>query len=199
MKKLLFIMLAGINISAMSQQVPEYKTRFGFILGLNQTYLTLNSQPDSLSIQNNFGFNLGILMDHQLTNHFYVSPRVGLGFYNGEITLSNQSDYYFGLTPTTVDLALNIKYVLHKSTKGFYVFSGPRIQFPFKNNNFVTEVFGFPLNYTLDIGTGFNIKFRNFDLSPEIKYSFALQSISVNAAIPLVRFNSLSLVFNLQG
>lgn len=196
---LLVILLLGFYSTSFSQTSDDKKVRYGFSLGLNRADFQFSEDFDHLKIQNNFGFNLGILMDYQLSNHFIISPKAELAFYEGSVNYTNLFEVQHVLDPIMIDLSAQLKYSIKANKEGFYIIAGPKVQIPLNNNSQTSTVFNFPTNYTLDIGTGFNLKSKYYNFSPEIKYSFGLRTINPNPTVPLVRFNSLSLTFNFLG
>lgn len=167
-------------------------------LGLNRTNFRFIEDIDLYEIKNNLGFNLGVLMDYQISNHFTISPKAELAFYESS-TFINAIDTDIKMELVMLDLTTQIKYSLKENKKGLYLIAGPKVQIPLGKKLQISTVFNFPINYTMDIGAGFNLNLKHYQFSPEIKYSFGLRSIHPNPSIPLSKFNSLSLVFNFLG
>lgn len=178
----------------------EKKTTFGFSLGGFQTMIKSGETlPENFKINNSSGFRLGILMDQKIGKKLSISPKAELGFSNSNVVFSQKPDIMLSEPIYNTHLEFMTHMVWRRSNLKInpYVLIGPSIRVPLIKDNAVRITNNYDAG--IDIGIGFDKKFSNFNIMPEIRLSSGFMNILQNDNLPKTRYNSISVILNFRG
>lgn len=189
------ILLVITSLTCYSQsETIDKKLEFGFNLGVNRVNLMIDEAPSLLPSYsgNRFGFDLGILMNYNISKLISFSPQAELSF-----NKSNVNNYWTGteyILPTSLGVKAHFQFNLSQSKISPYIICGPSARLDVKNE------LNYPKpsrNLAIDLGIGLENKYDFFTFSPEIIYSFGLNNVS--QTVNDVYYHKLSLVLNFKN
>lgn len=177
------------------------RIEFGFNFGVNRTLTKLEGLVETAVIQNKTGVRAGIFAVFNYNEIISFLPKLEVSVNNYKIAFNDTSETiedYFPM-PLSFNLAFHTKF---KSPNGklkpFFTF-GPSLKLPLhsKDANGNRPIKYIP-NLTLDASIGLEKLFKNFALSPEIRYSHGLINININENIDDIKLHTLSLIINID-
>ncbi len=212
MKKVVLLVLAALSISICQSQEENNsrgkKIQSGFFLGVNYSNLILNHPLEgefTPNQTNSPGFELGILGEFRLSDHFDLRASSALSFNGGlvrriviedEVWLYERREY---VMPISLDGSLHAIWNLKKKGSTPYTIFGFTGKMPLKEARNFTEVAATNSFVSADIGIGFDKEFTVFNFSPELRYSYALNSVTSKLFEDFLYLNQVSLILNFKG
>lgn len=196
------ILLSFFSVNAQEEVYTYNKNiRFGFILGVN--YSNLNSPneiPDSISIYNDFGAKIGLLMESKLNENFYFSPKVEMNFNQSGTEYSrNEGSYkYFHAFPISLNFCAHLVYKFSDNDMNPYILLGPNLRSSFRDPDQLNSDFKKTPDFAIDFGFGIDKELKHFVFAPEIRYSAGILNVSNSAIIDKMYFHNFSLAFNFK-
>ncbi len=203
LKLLMALMLCAALSSKAQRNLPSYDYKllhYGFTVGFSSTNFKLNHDPsffanDSLAsiiCKPQAGFNLGVLADLHLGDHFDIRfiPSLHFAQRNIEFTFIHHAGDTLKsvakIESTYGEFPLVFKYKSDriKNTR-FYVVGGFIYSFDFTSNKSVSRKPGdafvavVPSNIGYQIGLGFDFYFPYFKFSPELKLTNGINNVLV--------------------
>jgi hypothetical protein len=209
MKKVILIatiLMCSFNgFSQSKAESSDKKLKFGFNVGLNYSNLVFDEANFSTwaESQTGFGFQLGVLANYQFSEYFAISPRVNLTFNDAAFAYSsthNSEDLrIYKIMPLGLESSIYLS-ARKKISKALpYLFFGPTFKYNLEEQPTTTSRFTTYNTLAIDLGIGLENQFKRFHFSPEIKYSYGLNSINQNPILGLFYLHQISLVFNFLG
>lgn len=191
------------------KRLPKYdrqRMHFGFTLGMNSTTFMVRNveniqQYDSVFVidpQPQMGFNLGIITDMRIGQHFNLRFIPDLSFADRKLkyTLSTldtlgqpvQRSEEQKLESVLLEFPLSLKFKSVRINDGnwrVYILGGGKIMMDLASqskiktgaNEVVVKLDR--LDYAYEVGVGFDIYMQYFKFSPELKVSFGLNNLLV--------------------
>ena len=172
---------------------------FGFTLGLSHNKLDIKYGPDFFSInqENQIdkilskyepGFHVGIIVDFKLSNNTNLRINPSFNFTDQKLYFSSNSSQSVQPKNNTgisnFELPIYIKYRTDRINNGrSYLLMGGKFMLDMSSLEELTQsqtIKFSKVNYSIDIGVGFDLYFSYFKFSPEIKYSHGLKNILVD-------------------
>ena len=171
---------------------------FGFTLGISHNKLNidynrefiLNNQTEFNSILSKYepGFNVGIIIDFRLTQNTNIRLNPSFNFTDQKLYYSTDNNQIIHPKNNTgisnFELPIYIKYRSDRINNGrSYLLLGSKFMLDMSSLEQLTQnqtIKFSKINYSVDIGVGFDLYFAYFKFSPEIKYSHGLKNILVN-------------------
>ncbi|MDZ4757043.1 MAG: porin family protein [Bacteroidota bacterium] len=200
LKLLMSLMLCAALSSKAQRNLPSYDYKllhYGFTVGFSSTNFKLNHDASffpndtlaSVICKPQAGFNLGVLGDLHLGNHFDIRLIPSLHFAQRNIEFVFRKDSLLSVAKiesTYGELPLIFKYKSDriKNTR-FYVVAGLIYSFDFTSNKTVARKPGDAFvavgtnNLGYQIGMGFDFYFPYFKFSPEIKLTNGINNVLV--------------------
>ncbi|MDQ3049787.1 MAG: PorT family protein [Bacteroidota bacterium] len=209
MKKIFFIILLGVTLVSTEswaqrkkvQNLPNYdrqKIHFGFLLGINTTDFVIRRTPrfntlDSLYVVESApqtGFNLGIIANLRLTDHFdlrfvpdlaFSQRNLEYTFYEAGIPITVLKE----IESTFLEFPLDLKFKSNRvNNYRVYVIAGAKYTIDMvsqaKVENQDKDFVKLRKNdYGYQIGLGFDFYLERFKFSPEIKMYHGLRNLLV--------------------
>jgi len=202
-KRILLLILTTLFLSVHSfsqqkklNQLPsfdKYELHWGFYLGFNSSNYKLSYQKSdfqntSIQIDSKIGFNIGLIADMKIDNHFNLRLEPGLISNANTINFIDGSgnDVFGSFTSTNIEstylhIPLLLKYsALRLNNVKPYLIGGLSYDYNFSSNQesdednssgqFRTKSF----NFMYEVGFGFDIYFHYFKFSPSIRGQFAV-------------------------
>lgn len=185
-------------------RLPKYDRQlfhFGFLLGINQSsfsvrYVENLAKYDSVYTirqQPQMGFDLGIISDLRLHNHFNLRFIPTLQFVERKINFQlngrNDSSYIVTkpITSYLMNFPLDLKFKSERINNWrAYVVGGARVGFDMGSNSKVKEQTKQReilklnrLDYGIQLGVGFDFYLDYFKFSPELKMVYGLNNVLV--------------------
>lgn len=196
MNKYFFIFLFFVlsSIKFLSQTKVDYlatfddkKLHYGMYLGLNNTNYKFsyqqsdfNAQPGYISVNNEPGFNVGLIADLRLHKNLNLRLEPGL------VTNAKTLVFNFGEEREIENTFLHFPLVLKFSTDRIrnirpYVLGGLSLDYNFSSNensddNFEGQFRTKTTNYMYEVGIGIDIYLYFFKFSPSIRGVFAINN-----------------------
>ncbi len=225
----LLLMVLGYSGAAQNNptdNLPDYDDHFihyGFLIGVHSSkyriryrdvfetpaYDTLHSVvPGNLP-----GFKIGFVINFHLLENldFRVLPTVG--FYESDLTYryTNFTETRFVKDATLVEIPLLFKYKSQRrGNYGMYLLAGVKPTFEAvgrgqkEDTSEKLDLLRNQLN--IEIGTGFDMYFKLFKFSPEIRYSYGIRNMldrgsnsSFNAPLKRVTTHNLTMYVTFEG
>jgi hypothetical protein len=206
---------------------PKYDRQllhFGFILGFNNANFSIRykenlKQFDSVySIQQSpkIGFDLGIISNLRLSNHFDLRFTPTLQFVERQLNfqLNHRRDSSYlvskGITSYLMNFPLTIKYKSERINNWrAYILGGGRFGFDLGSNSKLKDVKKDrdliklqKFDYGIEVGFGFDFYLDFFKLSPELKMYYGLNNLLVQDggvySNPIARLNSKMFILSLN-
>lgn len=187
---------------AQNQAENVRKTTFGFGASVNYSNLSIkSSQGFENDSKNNFGFEIGLLMERKLSAVTFFSPRINLAFNNirfNEID-GQGNENQFKVMPIRLDFMMYTIIRDQKHKLQPYFFFGPSIKTPLDKNQIGANQYSLVTDVGIDLGIGLNKVFPHFQFAPELKYSFGLMNLTRSEGVNKMNLHMLSLVFNIKN
>lgn len=229
--KVVFLLLLAFGLSASGQNNPtdhlpdydEHFVHYGFLLGVHsakyriqyadvfetQDYDTLHSiVPGNLA-----GFKLGFVINFHLFQYldFRILPTVG--FYENDLTyrFTDLTELRHLKDATVVEVPLLFKYKSQRrGNYNMYLLGGIKPTFEAVGRGQredSSEKLDLARNQiNIEIGAGFDMYFRLFKFSPEIRYSYGLKNMlsedsrsSFNAPLKKLTTHNLTMYITFEG
>lgn len=206
MKKNILINLFALSSLAISAQNSEKeknnKLKFGFNFGANYSLLsTKKPLPNNTEIYNGFGTKLGLIMDYALGKSFFISPKIEMCFNNsGTITTNyDNTKTTYEVFKTSIELMTHLVYKFGARKTLPYIVLGPHFRLPLKKKHTSSSsTFQNNADIAIDLGLGIENKLKNFDMAPEIRYTFGLSNVNQNPTIKKLNYHNISLLLNFK-
>lgn len=198
-KQYIFLLLFFVGFTLVSQSrkvenLPTFddkKIHYGFYLGLNQNDFKLNLQnsnfPDAtITVEANYGFNVGLIADLRLHNNLNLRFEPGL-ISNSKLIyfqhLSNERDRVREVNSTYLHVPLVLKFSTdrYKNIRP-YVLGGISYDHNFSSNeanqddNSAGQFRTTSSNFMYEVGFGIDVYLSFFKFSPSIRGVFALNN-----------------------
>lgn len=188
------------SISFHAQEVDSssrYKPSFGFNIGLNRSLLFNSNATDELQITNGFGFRLGVISSFPIGRKWSIDPKAELSFNNGKVT---ENKVTYQVDPNNLDFMTHIKHNFNGFEKNFKPFSyfGPSLRVPV-SGEIMKSVYSTRTTLSLDFATGVDIDFKNFIISPELRFSAGIMDIRQNPTGKMLRGTNAAFVVCFTG
>ena len=205
MKKYLIVyLLISQNVFGQEERPlnnPIYDNQlyhFGFTLGVSQnklnidysTRFTSNDQTEFTKILSKYepGFNVGIIIDFRIAHNTNLRLNPSFNFTDQKLYYSTDNSQIIHPKNNTgisnFELPIYIKYRTDRINNGrSYLLLGSKFMLDMGSLEQLTQnqtIKFSKINYSIDIGVGFDLYFAYFKFSPEIKYSHGLKNILVN-------------------
>jgi len=171
---------------------------FGFTLGVSQnklnidysTRFTSNDQTEFTKILSKYepGFNVGIIIDFRMAHNTNLRLNPSFNFTDQKLYYSTDNSQIIHPKNNTgisnFELPIYLKYRSDRINNGrSYLLLGSKFMLDMGSLEQLTQnqtIKFSKINYSIDIGVGFDLYFAYFKFSPEIKYSHGLKNILVN-------------------
>ena len=171
---------------------------FGFTLGISHNKLNidynrefiLSNQTEFNSILSKYepGFNVGIIIDFRLTQNTNIRLNPSFNFTDQKLYYSTDNNQIIHPKNNTgisnFELPIYIKYRSDRINNGrSYLLLGSKFMLDMNSLEQLTQnqtIKFSKINYSVDIGVGFDLYFAYFKFSPEIKYSHGLKNIFID-------------------
>ena len=171
---------------------------FGFTLGISHNKLNidynrefiLSNQTEFNSILSKYepGFNVGIIIDFRLTQNTNIRLNPSFNFTDQKLYYSTDNNQIIHPKNNTgisnFELPIYIKYRSDRINNGrSYLLLGSKFMLDMNSLEQLTQnqtIKFSKINYSIDIGVGFDLYFAYFKFSPEIKYSHGLKNIFID-------------------
>ena len=171
---------------------------FGFTLGISHNKLNidynrefiLSNQTEFNSILSKYepGFNVGIIIDFRLTQNTNIRLNPSFNFTDQKLYYSTDNNQIIHPKNNTgisnFELPIYIKYRSDRINNGrSYLLLGSKFMLDMSSLEQLTQnqtIKFSKINYSVDIGVGFDLYFAYFKFSPEIKYSHGLKNIFID-------------------
>lgn len=209
---MLFVVVLGATSNALAQFPVKYKEKrminlpkydrkmfhFGFSLGMNYSDLAVNLRKNNRNIDTIYvvepkgavGFNLGIVSDMRLGEHFNMRFIPGISFVgrNMEYTLfqgdSVSVEYEKVVNSVYLEVPLYFKFRSRRINNWrVYIIGGGKFMYDMASKEEVeTDEVILKLkreDYTWDLGVGVDFYLEYFKLSTEFKMAFGLNNLLV--------------------
>jgi hypothetical protein len=199
---IIFIFLAGWT---KAQKDSAQKFKLGFSIGFNYSGLAterrISGQIYRKSEFNGPGFRMGIVAERSFGKHFSLLPKTELSFNDAGYIVENSPGSYERryLYPVTLEFAGHMAFKGGNVKRRPYLLFGPALKLPlpgpadpYLSNTRTATI-------ATDIGFGFDKPLKNFEISPEIRYSHGLNKITNVSGLDKVSFHTISLVLNFKG
>jgi hypothetical protein len=196
-----FVFIATMLFAITSNAQPTKKFNFGFSVGTNYSLLQSKvNLPDYFTIDNGFGFQLGVLMDYNLNSHFVISPKVELGFNQSTIALKQNTLHdVYQVFPASLDLMTHMKYRFGNGKITPNVFIGPHIKIPLYFEELASTQYKTNLDFAIDFGVGFDWKLKYFTLAPEVRYSLGMLNVNGDPSFQKLNFNQIAFMIQFKS
>lgn len=196
---ILFILFFSLGSYAQERRVNQlpsfdkHELHWGFYLGWNNSDYRLkykeNSFPNtSVHFENNTGFNVGLIADMRINNHFNLRLEPGLISNESTLTFIDNDNLgvYDDYSETPIESTfLHIPFLLKYSALRLnnvrpYIIGGFSYDYNFSSNqdnkddNFSGQFRMQTHNFMYEIGFGFDFYFHYFKFSPSIRGQFAM-------------------------
>lgn len=192
------------STKCLAQNQPENmkKTTYGFGASINYSNLAIQSnQGFENDTKNNLGFEVGLLMERQLSAVAFFSPRINLSFNNSRFneTDGQGNENQFKVMPIRLDFMMYAIFRDQKQKLQPYFFFGPSIKTPLDKNQAGVKQYSLVTDVGVDLGIGLNKVLPHFQFAPELKYSFGLMNLTRSEGVNKMNLHMLSLVFNIKN
>ncbi len=192
-------------------QIKNKKWLSGFFMTVSQSYLIydaedtsppLNSEPE---LTNSAGFGLGITSEYKATKRISARASAGLtfngGYFTYTVTDNDQALYERDQLYLPVTLDGSIHGILTLKEEGFSPFAilGVTGRMPLNVSDDSTEIPASNGFISADLGIGFHKPFSQFNLRPELRYSYALQGLNHVLLEQKTYMHQISLIIGLNG
>lgn len=187
-----------------AQNQPENvrKTTFGFSASVNYSNLSIQSNQGFVyDKDNNFGVEMGLLMERKLAAIIFLSPRVNLSLNNCRFNeIDGQgNEKKFRVMPVKLDFMMYTIFRDQKHRLQPYFFFGPSVKTPLDRSQIGTNQYSLVTDVGIDLGIGVNKILPHFQFAPELKYSFGLMNLASSEGVHKMNLHILSLVFNIKN
>ncbi|MDX1349557.1 MAG: outer membrane beta-barrel protein [Putridiphycobacter sp.] len=200
MKQMIFsamLLLMVGSITAQTESTNRKKFFYGFDLGMNHTHIQISKDNSITSVQNDFGFRLGLIAGSSLTDRVRLTINPALSFHNNILFYKPESSMVHTAFGTSFDFSILGTYGLNSHQNlSPYLTLGPTIQISLIDPEFSNQFKDRP-NIGIEFGLGCAIKLKAYTLVPELRYAYGLTNINSNPTIPpsqVINFHSLKLV-----
>lgn len=176
-------------------------------LGINAGLNLANSQVQSLqrgdnkgvNVMNGMGFRLGLMADWRLVKGLSFSPKAELVFNDSKIAVtdSNSKVKEYEVYPVTFDFAGHFTYRLFDKGIAPYILLGPGYRIPLTDDK--TLYAAQDGTVFVDFGFGVEKQFRRFNIAPELRYSYGLNTDSDIPVVANLNYHSMVFVVNFKG
>ena len=201
---ILYLLISLQNIFGQQEKPlnnPIYDNQlyhFGFTLGISHNKLNidynrefiLSNQTEFNSILSKYepGFNVGIIIDFRLTQNTNIRLNPSFNFTDQKLYYSTDNNQIIHPKNNTgisnFELPIYIKYRSDRINNGrSYLLLGSKFMLDMSSLEQLTQnqtIKFSKINYSVDIGVGFDLYFAYFKFSPEIKYSHGLKNIFID-------------------
>jgi hypothetical protein len=202
MKKLFFVfyfIFSSFFLFAQSDSLlHEERLKFGFNLGINHSNLfSPDELPSYASIDNGIGFRLGVLADYQLFRFMSISPKAEMAFNTNalNLTFNEISVFRYEVMPISLEFMTHFTFRMESKRFSPYFYVGPNLKVPISGDS--GDYPGHSI-FAIDAGIGVEKAFKQFNFSPELRYSYGLTELSITPVIRSLKFHNISLIFNFK-
>lgn len=201
MKKVVLLTLTSVFISSFYGQTETNltnteKLKFGFSAGGNYSHLIAKGSSKDLNkdISNKAGLRLGLLMDYNISDKLFISPKAELSFNNSQLHFYSidSKNLSFSLMPVSLEFMTHIALRIGKP----YIYFGPNIRIPISFQESSETTIKTVTNFGVDLGLGIEKMTKFFTFAPELRYSFGLSKI--HQYMDHLYFNNISLILNFK-
>jgi hypothetical protein len=208
-------------------RLPKYDRQllhFGFLLGVNYSSFSVRYEKDLVQFDSVYtiqqqpqpGFDLGIISDLRLGNHFNLRFTPTLQFVERKLnfSLNGRKDSTYIVTKPITSYLMNFPLCVKFKSERInnwraYLVGGGRFGVDMGSNSKVKDkkkdkdlIKLNRFDYGVEIGVGFDFYLDFFKLSPEIKMVYGLNNVLVKDggvySNPISRLNSKMFVFSLN-
>jgi len=196
-----------------SDEEDKLETRWlhGFHLAVSQSQLIYDpysSTPlltEIPELTDALGFGLGVNSAYRFSNRTSLRASAGLSFNGGYFTYTvvegDEPSYLRdqNFLPITLDGGVHGIFKLKEEGTSPYAVIGVTGRLPVDNSDDPTEITAANGFTSLDLGIGLHAAFDHFNLTPELRYSYALQGLNHVRISEKTYMHQISLVIGLNG
>ena len=178
MKRISYVLCAlliSASICAQEENQTKYQPKFGFNLGVNQSELYNSDASDELTIDNGYGFRLGVFAELPIAGRWSVHPKAELSFNNDYVT---QDDQRYRVDPYNLNFMTHINFDFKSWSKNVHPvgYIGPSVRVPL-TREFDGVTYDTKAAFALDFAFGYRIDVEWFYITPMLRYSAGLTDI----------------------
>lgn len=170
----LFTFVLFITFSGFAQinnsPYNDFNTTIGVSAGMNHTSYRFTDSLGNNSVAKTIqSFNGGVLIEHEISKDFVISPRLDLFVTSGDLA----SDRKFFISPFFLEFKLYLQYKRQESLNPLYFYAGPNYR-----KSLLLEGTSFTNDHdiALDFGLGLNVSDNSMAI--ELRYSLGLTNIT---------------------
>lgn len=179
------------------------KVKYGFSICLNNDFINANHDPSQeIYIKNRNAIRLGIFAElfsnkslslRIMTDIIHRRSYINVG-YVGANPISQ-----YRINPFSIDFMSHLKYNLPIGPSRIYGALGLSVNVPIREEMQTPNDYRVRGGYNADFGIGFELPLKQFDLSPELRYSYGLNNINMHPGLLDLHINSLVLALIFRG
>lgn len=190
---MLVLGISSVQAQDVEPQELKRKPSLGFNFGLNYSLLNNGDAKDELQIENAPGFRLGLVSDYPISKRFSIAPKAELSFNYANVT---QNGIRYRADKYTLEGMVHFKYDMgYKGKYKSYCYIGPNFRTPLHKAGEFTDL-NSRSTVAIDFGFGVDMQFKNFTMSPELRFSAGIMDIRKEPQGKMLRGSNASLILN---